>query len=184
MRNYPVLARARYFLEHIGPELRQYLFLNDNEDKPFTRDQYRHIVIAGKYNSRGDSFGTEMDYNEGFFINNAMFPTQKYDLHINNRQLVSTFVYKIKRETLFNRKESVAEKDIEPFMLEEEDYVKLGNNIKYPYYAKRLVGQSGMSYGSLGERAITALSKGLGRAETWMNTGEGGLSPYHLKGGR
>ncbi|MGV3244322.1 FMN-binding glutamate synthase family protein [Staphylococcus sp. 11261D007BR] len=182
LRNYPVLARARYFLEHIGPELRQYLFLNDNEDKPFTRDQYRHIVIAGKYNSRGDSFGTEMDYNEGFFINNAMFPTQKYDLHINNRQLVSTFVYKIKRETFFNRKESVAEKDIEPFMLEEEDYVKLGNNIKYPYYAKRLVGQSGMSYGSLGERAITALSKGLGRAETWMNTGEGGLSPYHLKG--
>lgn len=72
LRNYPVLARARYFLEHIGPELRQYLFLNDNEDKPFTRDQYRHIIIAGKYNSRGDSFGTEMDYNEGFFINNAV----------------------------------------------------------------------------------------------------------------
>jgi len=43
---------------------------------------------------------------------------------------------------------------------------------------------SGMSYGALGNRAITALSNGLGMAQgTWMNTGEGGLSPYHLKGG-
>ncbi len=41
-----------------------------------------------------------------------------------------------------------------------------------------------MSYGSLGDRAITALSKGLGLAGgTWMNTGEGGLSQYHLAGG-
>ena len=40
-----------------------------------------------------------------------------------------------------------------------------------------------MSYGSLGGRAITALSQGLARAGSWMNTGEGGLSEYHLKGG-
>ena len=41
-----------------------------------------------------------------------------------------------------------------------------------------------MSYGSLGDRAITALSEGLGIAKgTWMNTGEGGISEYHLKGG-
>lgn len=41
-----------------------------------------------------------------------------------------------------------------------------------------------MSFGSLGENAITALSIGLGRAKgTWMNTGEGGLSDHHLKGG-
>ena len=38
-----------------------------------------------------------------------------------------------------------------------------------------------MSYGALGGRAITALSQGLARAGTWMNTGEGGLSEYHLK---
>ena len=39
-----------------------------------------------------------------------------------------------------------------------------------------------MSYGALGRNAITALSKGLSKAGTWMNTGEGGLSDYHLKG--
>ena len=40
-----------------------------------------------------------------------------------------------------------------------------------------------MSFGALGDRAITALSIGLGRAQgSWMNTGEGGLSDHHLKG--
>ncbi|MGV1143825.1 glutamate synthase-related protein [Staphylococcus aureus] len=33
---------------------------------------------------------------------------------------------------------------------------------------KRIVGQSGMSYCALGKNAITALSKGLAKAGTWM----------------
>ena len=43
---------------------------------------------------------------------------------------------------------------------------------------------SGMSYGALGDHAITALSYGIKDAGADMNTGEGGLSPYHLKGGQ
>lgn len=42
---------------------------------------------------------------------------------------------------------------------------------------------SGMSYGALGENAIEALSLGIHTAGAFMNTGEGGVSPYHLKGG-
>ncbi|BBP87629.1 hypothetical protein BsIDN1_12470 [Bacillus safensis] len=58
-------------------------------------------------------------------------------------------------------------------------------HVKKPFHVKGLIGQSAMSYGSLGDRAITALSSGLKKMAggTWMNTGEGGLSPYHLKGG-
>lgn len=37
LRNYPLLARIRYFGEKIGPELRQYLFLADTKGKPFSR---------------------------------------------------------------------------------------------------------------------------------------------------
>src|SRR6476659_2109711 len=33
LRNYPIVGRARYFFETIGPELRQYLFSNDLEGK-------------------------------------------------------------------------------------------------------------------------------------------------------
>ncbi len=182
LRNYPVLARVRYFLEHIGPELRQYLFLNDNEDKPFSRLDYQDIVLAGKYKNRGASFGTQKNYQHGFFINNAMFPTQKPALKVDNTHQITTFLYQIKNEGLVNRKEKAVEKNVDPFLLSPEQYVKIGENIEHPYFAKRLVGQSGMSYGALGKNAITALSKGLGMANTWMNTGEGGLSPHHLKG--
>ncbi len=40
-----------------------------------------------------------------------------------------------------------------------------------------------MSYGAISRPAVLALSKGARMAGCWMNTGEGGLSPYHLEGG-
>ena len=49
LRNYPLLARIRYFGEKIGPELRQYLFLADTKGKPFSRNDFTNIVVAGKY---------------------------------------------------------------------------------------------------------------------------------------
>ena len=39
-----------------------------------------------------------------------------------------------------------------------------------------------MSYGSLSKPAIQALSHGAQLAGCWLNTGEGGVSPYHLEG--
>mgnify|MGYP005809476529 CR=1 FL=1 len=51
------------------------------------------------------------------------------------------------------------------------------------YFAKRLVNISGMSFGALSGRAIEALSLGARQSGSWLNTGEGGLSPYHLAGG-
>ena len=40
-----------------------------------------------------------------------------------------------------------------------------------------------MSYGALSKVAVEALSRGAAEAGCWLNTGEGGLSPYHLSGG-
>ena len=40
-----------------------------------------------------------------------------------------------------------------------------------------------MSFGSLSKPAVQALSHGARKAGCWLNTGEGGLSPYHLEGG-
>ncbi|MCL4143006.1 UNVERIFIED_CONTAM: hypothetical protein GTU68_008272 [Idotea baltica] len=40
-----------------------------------------------------------------------------------------------------------------------------------------------MSYGAISKPAVLALSNGAREAGCWMNTGEGGLSPYHLEGG-
>lgn len=59
----------------------------------------------------------------------------------------------------------------------------LGPYCEKPYEAKSLFNISAMSFGALSVPAIQALSYGAKMAGCWMNTGEGGLSPYHLEGG-
>ena len=61
--------------------------------------------------------------------------------------------------------------------------VTIGSNCKIPYTTESFFNISGMSYGALSKPAILALSAGAKAAGAWMNTGEGGLSPYHLEGG-
>jgi len=58
----------------------------------------------------------------------------------------------------------------------------IGPYCRKPYLAPSLFNISGMSYGSLSRPAVRALSKGAALARCWLNTGEGGLSPYHLEG--
>lgn len=54
---------------------------------------------------------------------------------------------------------------------------------KTPYTAKSVFNISGMSFGAISKPAVLALSNGARMAGCWYNTGEGGLSPYHLEGG-
>lgn len=60
--------------------------------------------------------------------------------------------------------------------------VTLGPFCKTPYTTNSIFNISGMSYGALSRPAILALSRGAAKAGCWLNTGEGGLSPYHLEG--
>lgn len=52
-----------------------------------------------------------------------------------------------------------------------------------PFEARSIVNVSGMSFGAISEPAVRALSRGAKTAGCWMDTGEGGLSPYHIEGG-
>ncbi len=61
--------------------------------------------------------------------------------------------------------------------------VTIGGQCSKPYSPASYFHISGMSYGALSPVAVTALSKGARMAGCWLNTGEGGLSPYHLSGG-
>lgn len=61
--------------------------------------------------------------------------------------------------------------------------VVIGPNCRQPYETVSLFNISAMSYGSLSAPAIRALSSGAAQVGAWLNTGEGGLSPYHLEGG-
>jgi glutamate synthase domain-containing protein 2 len=55
--------------------------------------------------------------------------------------------------------------------------------VSQPYKPKSFFNISGMSYGALSSAAVQALSEGAAMAGIWMDTGEGGLSSHHLKGG-
>jgi glutamate synthase domain-containing protein 2 len=59
----------------------------------------------------------------------------------------------------------------------------IGPYCKQPYITDRFFHISGMSFGAISKPAVLALSRGAKAAGCWMNTGEGGLSPYHLQGG-
>jgi glutamate synthase domain-containing protein 2 len=52
-----------------------------------------------------------------------------------------------------------------------------------PFEAKSIVNVSGMSFGAISAPAVRSLSRGANVAGCWMDTGEGGLSPYHVEGG-
>jgi len=59
----------------------------------------------------------------------------------------------------------------------------IGPHARMPYRTRSLYNISGMSFGALSAPAVTALSNGAKKANCWLNTGEGGVSPYHLSGG-
>ncbi len=75
-----------------------------------------------------------------------------------------------------------------PFPTLEQDAVPtepliIGPHARNPYEAKSIVNVSAMSYGAISKPAVLALSHGSRMAGNWLNTGEGGLSPWHLEGG-
>lgn len=146
-RNYPVVGRLRYFLEHLGVFFRQYFFAMDREEMPFNRAQRSWVYRAAKNLDNTLPFGSTRDLRQpgAILFANAPFPSLKGS--------------------------SV---DAEP--------VVVGSQCRRPYKACSIFNISGMSYGAISKPAVQALSMGAGMAGCWMNTGEGGLSPYHLEG--
>ena len=58
----------------------------------------------------------------------------------------------------------------------------IGPTAKLPYVARSIFNISGMSYGAISRPAVEALSRGAAEAGIWLNTGEGGLAPFHELG--
>jgi glutamate synthase domain-containing protein 2 len=61
--------------------------------------------------------------------------------------------------------------------------VTVGPYARLPYTTSRFFHISAMSFGAISRPAVLALSNGAKKAGCWLNTGEGGLAPYHLAGG-
>jgi len=66
---------------------------------------------------------------------------------------------------------------------EELPRVLVGNEQCSQPYNASIFNISAMSFGSLSDRAQISLNKGAKKGHFYHNTGEGGISPYHLEGG-
>jgi len=155
-RNFPVLAHARYWLETIGPELRQYIVTSNEEERPFNRDQRTWIYASSKEENNYFGFGTDVDveHTQGHaYIKHRTFASQLPDDHDKAGTLPSAKILGGPRGRA---------KAFRP---------------------ASVVNISAMSFGSMSSNAITALNKGAEMAGCMHNTGEGGLSPYHRQGG-
>ncbi|QST02334.1 FMN-binding glutamate synthase family protein (plasmid) [Pontibacillus sp. ALD_SL1] len=182
LKTHPLIGRLRYVFEMIGPELRQYWFSGDKENRPIDRDTQETIAKAGKYASTVIGFGSKKDFSKpDIYLSNSMFPKNTSELRVDNTAKTLTQVYEILNETLTQRKEKVKKTSIEPWHLAPQDTIVIGPNCPHPFRVTGLVGISAMSYGALSKSAVKALAQGVAiSGGSFMNTGEGSISKYHL----
>lgn len=155
--NYPVIGHLRYFLEAIGPEIRQYFIANNREELPFNRRERSWIYASSKKENNYQGFGSDQDfYSTNYhFIKPDMFPFKIKEGHPNQ---------------------------IHPEFLPCAKVMGLANGRKRPYRPASILNVSAMSFGSLSSTAVQSLNQGCLKAGAYHNTGEGGLSPYHSNG--
>ncbi|SNS82196.1 Glutamate synthase domain-containing protein 2 [Geodermatophilus saharensis] len=159
LRNFPVIGHARYLLESMGPELRQYLVAGNNEERPFTRDQRRWVYASAKGQNNYFGFGTDNDleYTAGYpVINHRTFGRAVPPSHPHSASDVALPSAKV-----------------------------LGGprGRRLAFRPASVVNVSAMSFGSLSGAAVEALNRGAALAGCLHNTGEGGLSVHHRHGG-
>lgn len=80
-RNFPVIGLARYCLELIGPELRQYLFHDERSDRPVPRYVRSWIYAHSKRQLATVAFGTKKDVDKPgtLLIRHSAFPINLID---------------------------------------------------------------------------------------------------------
>ena len=160
LRNFPVIGHARYVLEEVGPELRQYIVTSNTEERPFDRDQRRWIYASSKRENNYFAFGTSRDLETSpnyFIIKHSPFPLptpvpgdRDYD---------------------------------DQYRIPAAKVLGAARDRRHAFRPASVINVSAMSYGALSSNAISALNQGAAIAGCLHNTGEGGVSPYHQQGG-
>lgn len=156
--NFPLVGHLRYWLESIGPEMRQYFVANNREELPFNRIERSWIYASAKKENNYEGFGTDRDIydHQHFFVKNQMMSFKLSEGHPNRKD--TTFLPCAKIIGAYNQR-------------------------KRPYRPASIINISAMSFGSLSAAAVEAMNIGAAKSEAYHNTGEGGLSPYHQRGG-
>ncbi|WP_018155697.1 FMN-binding glutamate synthase family protein [Demetria terragena] len=158
LRNFPVLGHGRYLLELVGPELRQYIISSNDEERPFSRDQRSWIYASAKGQNNYFGFGTDDD------IENLVgYPIIKH----------RTFSDTVPAEGMHSEEANLPCAKV----------LGAARGRAKAYRPGSVLNVSAMSFGSLSGPAIEAINRGVAGAGALHNTGEGGLSSHHRKGG-
>jgi glutamate synthase domain-containing protein 2 len=160
LRAYPVLGRARFMLEKIGPELRQYWFQPDKAERPFDRTQRNWVYESAKQQTNTFGFGTESELESSpnfLVIRHAPFP----------------------HPAPGRGKPGAAPR----FELPCAKVLGEHRGRRHAFRPDSALNVSAMSFGALSAPAVISLNRGAKLAGCMQNTGEGGLSDYHLNGG-
>ena len=160
LRNFPIIGHFRYWLEAIGPELRQYIVTSNDEERPFSRDQRRWVYASAKKELNTFGFGTDNDMEDVenlLIIKHSPFPAPPPAKGTPG----SPPDYRVPAPKVLGA----------------------AHGRRLAFRPDSIVNISGMSYGSLSPVAVEALNRGAAMAGCLHNTGEGGLASAHHHGG-
>jgi glutamate synthase (ferredoxin) len=160
LRNFPVIGHFRYWLEAVGPELRQYIVTDNDEERPFSRDQRRWIYASAKHENNYFGFGSD-----------------------NDMELKPNYLI-IKHDTFPLPTCHPGDSGFDPeFRIPCAKVLGAARGRPLAFRPASVINVSGMSFGSLSGPAVEALNRGSKIAGCLQSTGEGGVSSHHLKGG-
>jgi glutamate synthase domain-containing protein 2 len=160
LRNFPIVGHFRYWLESVGPELRQYIVTDNDEERPFSRDQRRWVYASSKRENTYFGFGSD-----------------------NEMETASNYLV-IKHQAFPLEMPHPGDAGYDPMFAVPAAKI-LGGARRRPkaFRPASIVNVSGMSFGSLSGPAVEALNRGCLLAGCLQSTGEGGVSVHHLHGG-
>lgn len=158
-RNFPLVGRLRYLLESLGGPLRQYIVTGNDAERPFSRDQRRWVYASSKRENNYFGFGTDNDLEltpSYLIIRHSAFPVALVQGGHAHDELHACPAAKV-----------------------------LGGHRRRAkaFRPTSIVNTSAMSFGSLSSAAVEAINRGVAIAGALQNTGEGGVSDFHRKGG-
>jgi glutamate synthase (ferredoxin) len=160
LHNFPIIGHFRYWLEAVGPELRQYIVTSNDEERPFSRDQRRWVYSSAKQENSYFGFGSDNDMESAgpyLIVKHAAFPLDMP--YPGEPAFDPQYVVPCAKTLGAARKRARA------------------------FRPDSIVNISAMSFGSLSAPAVEAINRGVRVAGCWQNTGEGGISPHHRHGG-
>ncbi len=153
LRNYPVWGHLRYLLLLIRPQIQQYFINTDKSGRPFNKEMRDLVYDRAQLTEDNLPFGTQSDLNEIGYE------------WVNHSMTPTTPVIKPEDSDLEIIKVSVG-----------------CQQCAKPYISSRF-NVSAMSFGAISPEAIRALNRGARLGGFAQDTGEGGLSKYHLMEG-